>query len=974
MSNQTSKPKSQNAPCWNCRDNATERLKQMFVDLVQKPRIEKQPGKARRAVFRKQHGIAYGRLIINPDIDPAFKHGIFAGTSYECVARFSSDTAPNSPDLKSTLGIGIKLFGVAGAKLQGAGETADFIVQNMDRFFVRNAQQMCEFTTAGVVEGDYPSYLDAHPDVAAILDAMEKVEGSCLTAHYWAILPFRLGESEIVKYRLVPDSTPGGAPFDNRDYLAKDLQCRLRNSSASFRFEVQRRLGDDMPLDDSMAVWSEDVSPYQCIARLEFPQQDICAIGQEAFGQNLSFNIWRTLAAHEPLGSIAAARKLVYAASAQTRHQANGQLEEEPGAINPPFDPHSGADDDCIVSAAIYPAIGVMRVGNSKEEFFIGPEVNNPPAQTEDDAYRDASGALKRQAARFRVYGLNAAGKTVCELTSENAELVWNAHLANQKSSWYEFQLAMDIPEAADAPPSLLRNNDVADRSRLLIDGGSQHIQGVNADGSSSQFIGHFMGHEVYLGEMRTDDKGRLLMLGGHGKSANVKGDLAVTFANNAGWYDDIADGPVTAQVCFEGRELSVKPAWVVSAPPDYAPLQKSVRTMWDLMRDVAIKGGMLPRPVRPSFTEDILPIFQRMTNLQWVNAGFAAAFGWRGPFDFTTPEWIVRLSEPSSANYEMRRTLANNFRRPNGAGANAAQLWPWLYGDAMNIPASDSPRQNATLSDLQLAFLDQWVEGDFDADYTQPQELPVCIDELPVARQADMLTRAALEFCLADAFHPGCEMTWPVRSAGMYMDPFRFKHARSTAPFDGCYYGPILNQDVLSLAAGPLKSGQVAGGITRWMAIPWQCDTASCRDGYQADYDPYLPTFWPARVPNNMLGETMYQRVRNTTLSDRERNESFAYRKAWLDDLPIQGAVTYTKQMNSMVDHFDRLAVVQARPGVDDNPAFPREMQVGLTPAVPAAAATLSAVADGGSMHGETLHRRVDLSTTEKAQRLRRR
>ena len=41
-------------------------------------------------------------------------------------------------------------------------------------------------------------------------------------------------------------------------------------------------------------------------------------------------------------------------------------------------------------------------------------------------------------------------------------------------------------------------------------------------------------------------------------------------------------------------------------------------------------------------------------------------------------------------------------------------------------------------------------------------------------------------------------------------------------------------------------------------MAVPWQTDTASCRSGYYLGYgpryDPYVPTFWPARVPNQVL------------------------------------------------------------------------------------------------------------------------
>lgn len=72
----------------------------------------------------------------------------------------------------------------------------------------------------------------------------------------------------------------------------------------------------------------------------------------------------------------------------------------------------------------------------------------------------------------------------------------------------------------------------------------------------------------------------------------------------------------------------------------------------------------------------------------------------------------------PPSANDEMRRTISNNFRRFSVTGAEAPQLWPWLYGDEISIPPTGSVRQHATLSSLQLAFLDQWVEGDFDADF----------------------------------------------------------------------------------------------------------------------------------------------------------------------------------------------------------------------------------------------------------------
>jgi hypothetical protein len=326
-------------------------------------------------------------------------------------------------------------------------------------------------------------------------------------------------------------------------------------------------------------------------------------------------------------------------------HNANSISQNKPGSPRE-------EKDTRIVRAAIHPSIGVGRVGNSQDEFFIGPEVINPlPA--EPGFYRSKDGTLKRQAARFRIYGLNAKGEAVKELTLQDAEIEWSVHLANKKASWYQFQLALDIPEAAAAMPSLLRNSSVKDRTQLTIDPGCQTITGNNAN--KQEFIGKFLDIPVYLGELHTDESGRLLVLGGRGKSASYNGNKAITFANNDGWYDDTSDGPVTAKVKLGGVTLEVDPAWVVITPPNYAPLQKSVRTMWDLIRDIFFQDGTLEMPTLPSFQKDIRPIFERLTRLQWVNAGFAAAFGWKEHFNFTSREWMEKLSDPNPSNREMK-------------------------------------------------------------------------------------------------------------------------------------------------------------------------------------------------------------------------------------------------------------------------------------------------------------------------------
>jgi hypothetical protein len=590
-----------------------------------------------------------------------------------------------------------------------------------------------------------------------------------------------------------------------------------------------------------------------------------------------------------------------------------------------------------IVRAAIHPSIGIARVGNSQDDCFHGPEVTDPLPHP-PGFYRDTTGALKRQSARFRIYGLDAKGNPIAELTAANSEITWSVHLANKKSAWYEFQLAQDIPEAMSAPEQMLRNITVSDRASLAIDPGPRQISGRDIQGGPQHTFdtGRFVGTPVYLGEIRTDSDGRLIVLGGRGKSASRDGLRAVTFANNDGWHDDVADGPVTAVVKVGGATLAVDPAWVVVAPPNYAPMQKSVRTMWDLMRDVANSSPRLKPQgpsVLPSFDQDIRPLFERLSGLQWVNEGFAALFGWRAPDYLVSPDWLVRLNDPGDDEKSTRQLIANQFRRAD-RDAWSPLPWPWMYGDAMSIPTPKTPNAFTVLTPTQLAMLDQWADGKFIADYRPDHEPPRRIEDVPLADQPAMLDRASLEFCLADAFHPGCEMTWPMRQTTMYMEAFRIRHAADMTVEPS--YGAAFTPDMITLPEGPLY-GQIPGGITRWMAVPWQADTASCRSGYRSDppvYAPHLPTFWPARVPNQALSTGDYDTVMDDGQPLALRLKAFARRSDWLQ--PIMKG-NYLDQINSFIGNISQMGVVEMRDGPANNPNFPPVIGVQDVPPAPA-------------------------------------
>jgi hypothetical protein len=250
--------------------------------------------------------------------------------------------------------------------------------------------------------------------------------------------------------------------------------------------------------------------------------------------------------------------------------------------------------------------------------------------------------------------------------------------------------------------------------------------------------------------------------------------------------------------------------------------------------------------------------------------------------------------------------------------------------------------------------MLQRWSAGDFASDYDPAQQPPRRLEDVPIAAQGDMLNRASLEFCLADAFHPGCEMTWPMRLDSMYMAPFRLAHADPA--WIEPNYGAAFTTDLLTLPNGPCY-GQVPGGISRWMAVPWQTDTASCRSGYTPKYDPYLPTFWPARAPNQVLTSDDYAIVMNTQRPLDERLAAFARRADWND--PLGPDKSYTEQINSLVADISQMGVVEVREGVKDDPLFPPVMEVQQLP--PHTARRLAAAPAGP---------RVDLSTIAKVHR----
>jgi len=468
-----------------------------------------------------------------------------------------------------------------------------------------------------------------------------------------------------------------------------------------------------------------------------------------------------------------------------------------------------------ITSVKIHPAIGIARLGNSPDEYFIGPEW--PLADvTPQSGFRDVEGRIKRQAARFRLFGYDSRGRVVKEITSADAEVTWTVHLANSKAEWVKFQ-----GPKSRTNQTLRRNPTVTDRTTLIIDPGPRSISGRN---QSAKFdTGAFMGALVELGEIRADKQGRLLVLGGFGNSSSPNGTPIKEdeFANNDGWHDDTSDGPVSATVRLKnnGANLAVAGAWVICAPPKFAPPIYNVITLYDMLIQVAVDKLGFKLPAKPSFKNDIYPLLQRAINMKWVSGMVAHPMEHA---DQRMPEHEVHHGDVAGPAHATLKTVIP----PPGSPAARAAIFEKLRDPALSprhsSGESDMPmvhsdfyplEVNEQLTRIQYQAMRKWKDGKFVNDWSGP---PAPTKEITPAG----LDRAALEFCVGGPFFPGIEASWLLRDVYKFVEPFR-------------------------LDSGKLR----AGDVTKQLAVPWQADFADCaQEGELA--------WWPAQHPDDVFPE----------------------------------------------------------------------------------------------------------------------
>jgi L-Lysine epsilon oxidase N-terminal/L-lysine epsilon oxidase C-terminal domain len=596
----------------------------------------------------------------------------------------------------------------------------------------------------------------------------------------------------------------------------------------------------------------------------------------------------------------------------------------------------------------IHPAIGVARLGDS-EEYYLAPETagglpllpDGRPFQASD--FRDSHHGLRRQGARFTIYrydGPDDAGVEVKAGDHGVARIEWQVHLANKKAIWYQFEVLLG--EFGYSPDHPLRNAQVtepAKRRAMIIDPGPRRLTGP---GQAVEFSRADNPHHYpmtwppkdlqpftidSLGGLRTDAQGRLVVLGGYGRSgSSIHPPQIQQYANNPGWWDDTADGPVTAEIVFEdGRRQPVQvPSWVFVAPPRYAPQLLNLVTLYDTVFDTFVRNaglrpdvfaeGQWQRDYHPDWSGEILPILERIRRYHWVVAIPPQAH------DLDLPKLGDRAAEYNALR-QFYLSVIRPPARPNSltGAANGLTQMPYLAGD--NCLQPDALNSNyLTVTNTQYFFLQQWALGRFRHGTAAAPVAPT-----PPGMALD---RAALENCVGGAFSPGIEMTWISRDLRIYAQPFRLKHKAHVGP-------PLsLGED--------FAQGLEPGDVGKYMAQPWQADFNECSSQPIGDR---VFWWWPVQRPLFVHVETDGMLRQVPWLGTDADQNADDYLQFGMDIQMVSG----WKDLGFVID--------QGTPGHPRFVEVQRNLPRPPAPAASHAAGVHGAAGHGGSGHGGGSH-----------------
>jgi hypothetical protein len=334
----------------NGEDEAIQKIINLEREILKKMNGENLP--VPRSQHPKHHGCVRANFIVAKNVPEEFRVGVFAipGNTFPAWIRFSNARTLDDRE-KGGHGMAIKLMQVPGEKLlpgQEHGQTQDFLLLDSPTFFIKDAIEFAEFNAARLKSLSARSpqlsliigYFLKHPlEFPGLFKIERNYSPNPLATQYWSATPYKLGTGA-VKYFVDPRDGDIGSritgPAESRDRLRVAMKLYLQTRDAYFDFFVQAQMDPSrQPVEDPRRRWE---TPIQNLATIHIPQQIFDSPAQMDFCDKLSFNPWRSLPDHRPLGSLNRLRKATYVALSEFRHEQNHAPSIEPTPETMPSD------------------------------------------------------------------------------------------------------------------------------------------------------------------------------------------------------------------------------------------------------------------------------------------------------------------------------------------------------------------------------------------------------------------------------------------------------------------------------------------------------------------------------------------------------------------------------------------------------------------------------------------------------------
>ena len=306
-----------------------------------------------RDTHPKSNGCVKARFVVDSNLPEKYQVGVFQkGASYSSWMRFSNSAPEVTHDKdKDFRGLGIKLFGVEGERLPIPGDerhTQDFLFIAFPGFFAGTPRDFLEFFEGEFKDGTLARLRGTLATKGYFLKRPRALKNTLkgrqqfanpLEITWFSVAPFQLGAPKAdgsalaIKYKVkaclerqsdIPDDP-------SYDYLEEAMAKDLAKGDWCLEFLVQdQKDPDTMPIEDTLAVWDEQESPFVKVATIQIPQQTFTSDEQKQFCENLSFNPWHGLTVHKPLGGINRARRDEMKAISDLRLKQRGVTRTEP--------------------------------------------------------------------------------------------------------------------------------------------------------------------------------------------------------------------------------------------------------------------------------------------------------------------------------------------------------------------------------------------------------------------------------------------------------------------------------------------------------------------------------------------------------------------------------------------------------------------------------------------------------------------